>query len=141
MNKITLNLVTKGIIKILVGTPDNEDGNYSSDKINSLETVQLDFLKIYEEQIIAVKSVLRSLKSNLFTVSGSERLLTRELRDKTKHINKQDGDVKSMFTASSMMFTVNKHSMPLNRTTDEYSNMKFETMLLLIRKGSNPASN
>ena len=141
MNKITLNLVTKGISKILVGTPDNEDGNYSSDKINSLETVQLDFLKIYEEQIIAVKSILRSLNSNLFTVSGSERLLTRELRDMTKHINKQDGDVKRMFTASSMMFTVNKHSMQLNRTTDEYINMKFEMMLLLIRKGSNPASN
>jgi hypothetical protein len=36
-----------------------------------------------------------------------------------KHINKQDGEVKRMFTSSSMMLTVNEHSMQLNRAIDE----------------------
>jgi hypothetical protein len=37
-----------------------------------------------------------------------------------KHIYEQDGEVKIMFTASSMMLTVNEHSVQLNKTIDEY---------------------
>jgi len=36
-----------------------------------------------------------------------------------KHINQQDGEVKRMFTPSSIMLTVNEHSMQLNRAIDE----------------------
>jgi len=36
-----------------------------------------------------------------------------------KLINEQDGEVKRMFTASSIMLTVNEHSMQLNRAIDE----------------------
>jgi hypothetical protein len=52
-------------------------------------------------------------------VSDNERILSKGFEDMTKHINKQDGEVKRMFTASSMMLTVNEHSMQLNRATDE----------------------
>jgi len=36
-----------------------------------------------------------------------------------KHINKQDGKVKRIFTATSIMLTVNEHSMQLNRGNGE----------------------
>ena len=36
-----------------------------------------------------------------------------------KHVNKQDREVKIMFTASCMMLTVNEHSMQQNRAIDE----------------------
>jgi hypothetical protein len=79
---------------ILFGTLDNEDANYYSDKINSLENEQMDFLKLSKEQITVVKSTLRSLHSTLLAVSENERILSIGLEDMTKHINEQDGELK-----------------------------------------------
>ena len=109
-----------GISKILFGTLDNEDANYYSDKIKSLIKEQLEFLRLSKKQITFVKSTLRSLNSTLLAVSDNEKILSKGLEDMAKHINKQDGEVKRMFTAKSMMITVNEHSMQLNRATDEY---------------------
>ena len=39
-----------GISKIRFGTLDNEDANYYSDKINSLEKEQMEFLGLSKEQ-------------------------------------------------------------------------------------------
>ena len=39
-----------GISKILFGTLDYDDANYDSNKINSLENEQLEFLKLSKEQ-------------------------------------------------------------------------------------------
>jgi hypothetical protein len=39
-----------GISKILFGTFDNEESNYYSDKINSLEKEQMEFLRLSKEQ-------------------------------------------------------------------------------------------
>jgi len=108
-----------GISKILFGTLDNEDANYYSDKISSLEKEQMDFLRLSKEQITVVKSTLRSLNSTLLAVSDNEKILSKGLEDMAKHINEQDGEVKRMFTASSIMLTVNEHSMQLNRAIDE----------------------
>ena len=58
-----------GISKILFGMLDNEDANYYSDKINSLEKQQMEFLRFSKEQVTVVKSTLRSLNSTLWAVS------------------------------------------------------------------------
>jgi hypothetical protein len=108
-----------GISKILFGTLENEDANYYSDKINSLEKEQIEFLRLSKEQITVLKSTLMSLNSTLLTVSENERILSKGLDDMAKHINKQDIEVKRMFTALSRMFTVNEHSMQLNRAIGE----------------------
>jgi len=52
-------------------------------------------------------------------VSDNGNILSKALEDMAKHINKQDGEVKRMFTASSMMLTVNEHLMQLYRAIDE----------------------
>ena len=107
------------ISKILFGTLDNEDANYYSDKITSLEREQVDFLRLSKEQITVVKSTLRSLNSTLLAVSDNERILSKGLEDMAKHINKQDGEVKRMFTSTSMMLSVNEHSVQLTRAIIE----------------------
>jgi len=76
-------------------------------------------LRLSKEQITVVKSTLRFLSSALLAVSDNERILSKSLEDMAKHINEQDGEVKRMFTASSIMLTVNEHSMQLNRAIDE----------------------
>jgi hypothetical protein len=54
-----------GICKILLGTLDNEDANYYSDKIKSLEKEKIEFLRLSKEQITIVKSALWSSNSSL----------------------------------------------------------------------------
>ena len=125
MKMILFNLGIKeacfigSIIKILFGTLDNEDANYYSDKINSLEKEQMEFLRLLKEQITVVKSALRSLNSTFLAVSDNEKILSKGLEDMARHISKQDGEVKRIFTASSIMLRVNEHSLQLNRAIDE----------------------
>jgi methyl-accepting chemotaxis protein len=95
-----------GISKIILGTLDNEDANYYTDKISQLEKEQLDFLKLSKEQITAVKTTLRSVNSTLLTVSANEKSLSKGLEDIAKHIKKQDGEIKEMFSAYSLLLTL-----------------------------------
>jgi hypothetical protein len=57
-------------------------------------------------------------------VSQNEKILSEGFQKMVSHINASDGEVKRMFTASSMMLTVNKHSMQLYRAINE-GNMRF----------------
>ena len=113
------------LAKFFFGTINNEDANYNSDNINSLENEQMEFLRLSKEQITTVKSAMRSLNSTLLAVSDNEKILSKGRDDMAKHINKQDREVKRMFTASSMMLTVIEHSKQLKRATDECGSMKF----------------
>jgi hypothetical protein len=79
----------------------------------------MECLRLSKEQITVVKSTLRSLNSTLLALSDNERFLSKGLEDMAKHINKQDGEVKRMFTSTSMMLIVNEHSLQLNRAVDE----------------------
>jgi len=101
----------EGISKILFGTLDNEDANYYTDKISHLENEQLDFLKLSKEQITVVKTTLRSVNSTLMTVSENEKFLSKGLEEMAKHVNEQDGEIKEMFTAYTLLLTINEHAM------------------------------
>jgi vacuolar-type H+-ATPase subunit I/STV1 len=98
-----------GISKILFGTMDSEDTSHYAEKISSLEREQIDFLKLSKEQITVVKSILRSLNSTLLAVSENEGILSKGINEMAKHINERDGEIKEMFTGTSMLLTVNEH--------------------------------
>jgi hypothetical protein len=101
----------------IFGTLGNEDANYYTDKITHLENEQLDFLKLSKEQISVVKTTLRSVNSTLLTVSENEKL-SEGLEEMVKHINEQDGEIREMFTAYSLLLTINEHSIQLNRAIE-----------------------
>jgi hypothetical protein len=52
-------------------------------------------------------------------VSKNERILSKGLEKMDNHINECNGEVKRMFTATSMLLMVNEHSMQLERAIDE----------------------
>jgi len=108
-----------GISKILFGTMDNEDASYYAEKISNLEKEQIDFLKLSKEQITVVKSTLQSLNSTLLAVSENERILSKGLEEMARHVNEHDGEIKDMFTGTSMFLTVNEHNMQLERALSE----------------------
>ena len=74
-----------GISKILFGTMDSNDASYYAEKVSDLEKEQLEFLSLSKEQVIVVKSTLRSLNSTLLTVSENERVLSKGLDVMAKH--------------------------------------------------------
>jgi hypothetical protein len=55
----------------------------------------------------------------LLTVSENDKFLSKSLKEMAKHINEQDGEIKEMFTDYSLLLTINKHSVQLNRAIDE----------------------
>ena len=79
----------------------------------------MDFLKLSKEQITVVKTTLRSINSALLRVSENEKSLSKGLEEMAKHINEQDGEIKKMFTAYSLLLTTNEHTMQLNRAIVE----------------------
>ena len=95
-----------GISKILFGTMDSQDANYYTDKISHLENEQ--------EQITVVKTTLRLMNSRLSTVTENERDLARGMEEIGKHVNSQDGRIKDMFTAYSLLLTIDEHIIQLN---------------------------
>jgi len=109
----------RGISKILFCSMDNEDASYYAEKISNLEKEQLDFLRLSKEQINVVKSTLRSLNSTLLAVSENERILSKGLEDMARHVNEHDGEIKEMFTGTSMLLTVNEHNMQLETALSE----------------------
>jgi hypothetical protein len=55
----------------------------------------------------------------LTDVSENERILSKGLERMAEHINERDGEVRRMFTATSILLTVNDHAMQLERAIDE----------------------
>jgi hypothetical protein len=120
-----------GVSKILFGTMDSEDASYYTDKISSLEKEQADFLKLSKEQITVVKSTLRSINTTLQDVYDNERVLSKGLENMAKHVNEHDGEIKKMFTSSSMLLVVNEHAAQLDRALGE-CRRDYETIIEAI---------
>jgi hypothetical protein len=51
------------------------------------------------------------MNAALLAVSENERVLAKGLNEMAKHINERDGEIKEMFTRTSMLLTVNEHAM------------------------------
>ena len=66
-----------------------------------------------------MKSTLRSVNSTLLTVSENEKFLSKGLEEMSKHIREQDGEIKEIFSAYSLLLTIDEHSIQLNRAIDE----------------------
>lgn len=67
---------------------------------------------------MVAKTIFKSINSALLTESENERL-SKGVEEMAQHINEQGGEIKLMFTAYSMLLTINEHSLNLNRAIDE----------------------
>ena len=45
--------------------------------------------------------------------------LSKGMEETAKHVNAQDGEIKELFTAYSLLLTINEHAMQLNRAIEE----------------------
>jgi hypothetical protein len=82
-------------------------------KVSKLEREQLEFFSLSKEQVNVVKTTFRSLNSTLLAVSENEKILSKDVDKMAKHISEQDGQIRDMFTGTSMLLTVNEHNTQL----------------------------
>ncbi|PNF40795.1 hypothetical protein B7P43_G16722 [Cryptotermes secundus] len=109
-----------GMSKILFLTMDSEDASYYTDKISELEREQAIFFKLSEEQRAVVTSTLRSMNTTLQGVYAKERTLPKGLENMARHATTEhDGEIKGMFTSTSMLLAVNEHSAQVHRALGE----------------------
>ena len=66
-----------------------------------------------------MKTTLRSTNSTLLTVTENEKTLSKGLEEMATHVNEKDGEIKEMFTAYSLLLTINEHATQLNRAIDK----------------------
>jgi hypothetical protein len=75
------------VVHSLFGILDSESEAFYSQKIAKLGKERLNWLKLIREQVIVVRSELKSVSQTLHDVSANELTLTRQLREILKCIN------------------------------------------------------
>jgi hypothetical protein len=73
----------------LFGTPDSENEEFYNQKISQLEE-QTDLIKLPREQMVIVKSTLKSVNRTLHDVSRNELILEKGLDKINKFINHEN---------------------------------------------------
>jgi ferritin-like metal-binding protein YciE len=59
--------------------------------------------------------MLRSIITTLQDVYENERVVTKGLENMARYVNEHYGEIKRMFTSTSMLLLVNEHSAQLDR--------------------------
>jgi hypothetical protein len=59
------------------------------------------------------------MNTPLWGVYANERILTKGLENMARHVNEDDGEIKRMFTSTSMLLAVNEHSAQVHRALGE----------------------
>ena len=76
-------------------------------------------MRLSKEQINVVKTTLRSINSTLSTVTENEKGLAKGMEELEKYVNSQVAKIKDMFTAYSLLLTIDGHVIQLNKAIDE----------------------
>jgi hypothetical protein len=102
----------------LFGVLDSEN-EFFNHKISQLEGEQIDLIKLAREQMVVVKSTLKSVNKTLNDVSKNEMVLQKGLQDIREFINEENGEIKKKYTYTSMLVILNDHAVQIQRALEE----------------------
>jgi hypothetical protein len=103
----------------LFGILDSDDEEFFNQKISQLEGDQSDMIKLAKEQMVVVKSTLKSVNRTLNDVSKNELILEKGLQDIKNFVNEENGEIKRKYTYTSMLVMLNDHAIQLQRALEE----------------------
>jgi len=83
---------------------------FYNQKISQLEKEQLDWLKLNREQVIVVRSTLRSVNQTLYDIPTHEMLLTKELRKILDSVNVRNKKIEGKYASTALYLAVNSHA-------------------------------
>jgi hypothetical protein len=103
----------------LFGTVDSDDEEVFNNNISQLEEEQAGLIKLAREQMVVVKSTLKSVTRTLHEVTNNELILEKGLQDIKKFITKDNGEIKRQYTYTSMLVILNDHAIRIQRALEE----------------------
>jgi hypothetical protein len=103
----------------LFGTLDSDDEQFFNNNISQLEEEQAGLVRLAREQMVVVKSTLKSVNRTLNEVTNNELILEKGLQDIKEFINKENGEIKRQYTYTSMLVILNDHAIQIQRALEE----------------------
>jgi len=88
----------------------------------------LDWLKLSREQVIVVRSTLRSINQTLYDIATHEMLLTKELRKILNSVNVGNKKIEGKYASTAVYLAVNSHAMRLHQAIGEVKDV-YDTII------------
>ena len=104
---------------------------FYNQKISQLEKEQLDWLKLNREQVIVVRSTLRSVNQTLYDIPTHEMLLTKELRKILDSVNVRNKKIEGKYASTALYLAVNSHAMRLRQAIGEVKDV-YDTIIDML---------
>jgi hypothetical protein len=102
----------------LFGTLDSENEEFFNSKISQLEE-QAGLIKLTKEQMVVVKSTLKSVNKTLHEITYNELISEKGLQDIKRFINEENGEIKRQYTYTSMLVLLNDHAIQIQRALED----------------------
>jgi ATP-dependent 26S proteasome regulatory subunit len=102
-----------------IGVLVSGDEEFYNNKITQLEREQSDLIKLSREQMVVVKSTLKSVNKTLNDVSNNELILENGLTEIKKFVNKENREIKEKYTYTAMLVALNDHAIQIQRALEE----------------------
>jgi hypothetical protein len=106
----------------LFGVVDSKNDEFYNQKISQLEEEQADLIKLSREQMVIVKSTLKSVNRTLHDVSRNGLVLEKDLDEIKKFINLENGEITQKYTHTAMLVALNDHAIQIQRALEEVKN-------------------
>jgi hypothetical protein len=116
------------ILHSLFGILDSDNEEFFNQKISQLEGEQSDLVKLAKEQMVVVKSTLKSVIKTLNDVTKNELILEKGLQDIKSFVNEENGEIKRKYTYTSVLVMLKDHAIQLQRALKEVKN-KYEIII------------
>jgi hypothetical protein len=88
----------------------------------------LDWLKLSHEQVIVVRSTVRSVNQTLHDIATHEMLLTKELRKILNSVNVGNKKIESKYVFTALYLVLNSHAMRLRQAVGEVKDV-YDTII------------
>jgi hypothetical protein len=97
----------------LFGILDSENEEFYNENISQLDEKQANLIHLSREQLVIVKSTLKSVNRTLHDVSRNELVLEKGLDEIKKFINHENGETKQKYTYTATLVTLNDHAIQI----------------------------
>jgi hypothetical protein len=97
----------------IFGLLDSDNEEFYNNKITQLEGEQSELIKLSREQMIVVKSTLKSVNKTLNDVTSNESIFRKGLLEIKKFINKENVKIKDKYEYTAMLVALNDHAIQI----------------------------
>jgi hypothetical protein len=92
---------------------DSDNEEFYNTKITKLEGEQSELIKLSREQVIVVKSTLKSVNKTINDVTSNESIFRKGLLEIKEFINKEKGKIKDKYQYTAILVALNENAIQI----------------------------